>query len=203
MKKNFKKIFLKLILSSLFLMLLGCGSSPKTNFYLLSAQRDVDVSVTENLSIGVWAVKLPELIDRPEIVTRTGAFTINRADFHRWASGLSSNVSSLIANELSTNFQTSHVDVSPWSSYRKFDYQVKVHIRTFLGELGKQTVLDGGYVILNGKGNKKLAEEAFSLKAKTPGNTYQDMASSMSELVVALSNKISETIALRIKQKAK
>jgi len=197
-----QKTIQRLFISSLVLWLTGCGTSPKTDFYVLNSQRDVEVNVTENLAIGVWAVKLPELIDRPEMVTRTGPFTVKRADFHRWASGLSSNVSSLIANELSIHFQTSHVDVSPWSSYRKFDYQVKIHIRTFLGELGKESVLDGVFVILNGKGNEKLVEQAFSLKVKTGGNTYQDMAASMSELVVDLSAKISGSIRARLKSKA-
>ena len=78
-----------------------CGTSPKTNFYLLSAEHDADITTTNKISIGVCKVKLPELIDRPEIVTRTGTHTIDLADFHRWAGGLSSNVCLLIANELS------------------------------------------------------------------------------------------------------
>jgi len=194
MRIKIKNNLLKICLSGFLLILTACGTSPKTNFYLLSSQRDVDVNVEEDISIGVWEVKLPELIDRPEIVTRKGTFSIERADFNRWAGSLGSNISSLVANELSNNLQTSHVDVSPWSSYRKFDFQVKVHIRTFLGELGGQSVLDGGYVILSGKGSEKLAEEAFSLKVNAKGDTYSDLAASMSDLVIQLSKKISTSI---------
>lgn len=184
----------KFLLSGLFVLLTACGTSPKTDFYMLSMQRSVDEGLTGNLSVGVWKVKLPEIIDRPEIVTRSGPFTIERADFNRWAGSLSDNVSLLIANELSHALQTSHVDVSPWSSYRNFDYQIKVHVRTFLGELGGESVLDGGYVILNGKGNQKLSEQAFALKVKTEGKTYRDMAASMSVLVADLSVRISASI---------
>jgi uncharacterized protein len=175
-------------------LLTACGSSPKTNFYMLSAERELHNLVTENISVGVWKVKLPGLIDRPEIVTHTGAYTIELADFDRWGGDLGSNMSLLIADELSYHLKTGQVDVSPWSSYRKFDYQVKVHVRNFGGELGGDSEINGAYVILNGDGSKKLTEALFSFKEKVKSKKYSDMAKAMSQLVMSLSEKISTSI---------
>jgi len=186
--------FRKLSLIFLTILLSACGTSPKTHFYLLSAERNTDITTTDKISIGVWKVNVPELIDRPEIVTRTGPHTINLADFHRWAGGLSNNMSLLIANELSYNLQTGHVDVSPWSAYRNFDYQVKVHIREFDSVPGGTGSIKGAFVILNGKGNKKLLEERFSFKETVKGESYSEIAATMSRLVVSLSAKISQAI---------
>jgi len=186
--------FRNIILIFLAVLLSACGTSPKTHFYLLSAEHDTDITTTDKISIGVWKVKLPELIDRPEIVTRTGMHTIDLADFHRWAGGLSSNVSLLIANELSYNLKTGHVDVSPWSSYRNFDYQIKVHIREFDSVPGGTGSIKGAFVILNGKGNKKIIEEGFSFKEEVKDESYSEIAAAMSRLVVSLSTQISQAI---------
>jgi len=182
------------------ILLSACGTSPKTNFYMLSAEREASSYAQDSVSVGVWKVDLPDLIDRPEIVTRTGAYTIELADFHRWAGGLESNVSILIADELSNNLKTGHVDVSPWSSYRNFDYQVKVHIRKFDGQLGGESVLQGAYIILNGKGSIKILEHTFSFKEKLKGKDYSHMAEAMSYLVVQLAEKISSSISEQQKQ---
>ncbi len=191
------KILKSLLLIGVTVLFTACGTSPKTNFYLLSTEHSVDIQTTDKLTIGVWKVTLPDLIDRPEIVTRTGPNTINLADFHRWAGGLSNNVSMLIANELTYNLKTGYIDVSPWSAYRNFDYQVKVHIRTFEGQFGGDSNLKGAFVILNGKGNKKLSEQIFSFKEQVKTKEYTEMAAIMSRLVVALAGKIASEIELQ------
>lgn len=194
-------IFHKTLLTGIIILLSACGASPKTNFYILSAKHDNEIITHKKMAIGVWKVYLPELIDRPEIVTRTGTHTIKLADFHRWAGGLSSNISLLIASELSHNLKTGHVDVYPWSTYRNFDFQVKVHIWEFYGELNGKSKINGAFVILNGKGNKKIQEEVFSFEEKVKNENYSEMAAAMSRLVVSLSDKISQAISAQHSKK--
>lgn len=196
-----KKIIQFIYLISVSFLLSSCGTSPKTHFYILNSNHDSNLEAIEKIAIGVWQVKLPAVIDRPEMVTRTGKYTIDLADFHRWAGGLGGNINLLIAKELSYNLKTVQVDVSPWSAYRKLDYQVKVHIREFDGVLGGASYLTGSYVILNGKGNKKLEEDAFEFSESLKGNKHSDMASAMSMLVIKLSAKISDSISKRLKNK--
>jgi len=193
----FRKAFIFILL----ILLSACGVSPRTNFYLLSSERNTLSNVSGNVAIGVWKVNLPDLIDRPEMVTRTGPYTIDMADFHRWAGGLGSNVTLLIANELAYNLETAYVDVSPWSSYRNFDYQIKVHIRQFDGELGGESSLVGTFLILNGKGDKQILEESFSFKENVNDKNYSQLASAMSKLVIRLSDKISNAISKQISKK--
>ncbi len=194
-------IFKKLSVILLLLSLTACGTSPKTNFYLLSSDNDIEKSPDGNISIGIWQIALPELIDRPEIVTKTGPYTIDMADFHRWAGSLENNVTILIAEELSHNLNTGYIVISPWSSYRNLDYQIKVHIREFTGELGGESKLEGAYVILNGKGNKKFLEQSFSLKEKAKGKGYDDLVSAMSQLVIRLSAQISSAVSIQTHKK--
>ena len=153
------------------------------------------------MTIGLWKINLPELIDRPEIVTRTGAHTIELADFDHWADDLENNISTLIASEVSHDLRTGYVYISPWASSKKLDFQIKVHIRKFVGELDGDVKLEGTYIILIGKGKKKHFEEPFALIEKTKGNSYNDMVSAMSRLVIRLSDQISSTISDQINLK--
>lgn len=67
-----KKLIRNLCLMSLSVLLSSCGTSPKTNFYVLNSNHIGALETIEKISVGVWQVKLPDLIDRPEIVTHTG-----------------------------------------------------------------------------------------------------------------------------------
>jgi len=174
----------------------ACGNSAKTNFYMLNthAQAENFANSDESLRIGVWKVKLPELIDRPEIIARTDLYTIELADFHQWAGGLSNDITQLIAGELSRRLKTDRVVISPWSSYRKNQYQVKIHINRLDGELAGESVLSGAWSLLNAEGNKEITRDAFNYKAHSKEKTYSEMVKIQSQLVVQLAEQISRTI---------
>ena len=193
-------MFRFLLIASLMMCLAGCGSSPKTHFYVLNAEH-VSASLSDKkakvVGVGVWSVNLPKLLNRPEIVTRSDQYTIELADFHQWAGGLGNNMTRLIASELGRRLQSDRVVISPWSSYRKNDYQVKIHIDRFDGELGKEIVLSGAWSLLNSEGNKELTREAFTYKLQANGKSYSDMAAALSQLTVRLSEQIANVIAVQ------
>lgn len=178
--------------------LLGCGSSPKTHFYMLNAEKQADKQVElkmKSVAIGVWSINLPTLLDRSEIVTRKDQYSIELADFHQWAGGLANNMTRLIAGELSRHLQTDQVVISPWSSYRKNDYQLKIHIDRFDGELGGDVVLAGTWSLLNAKGDKELIRKAFVFKQLAGGKEYSDMVAVLSKLTIQLTEQIANVIA--------
>jgi len=189
-----------LLIAGLVIGLSACGSSPKTHFYTLSTSHLSDVHVEHSAAgvrIGVWRAKIPALLDRAEIVTRSGTHTVELADFHKWADRLDYNVSRLIANELSKRLQTDNVMISPWSSYANNDYQVKLNIDRFDGELGGEIVFRGSWSLLSGDGSKELVREVFTYKAQADGITYSDMIAALSKLTVQLAENIANNIAAR------
>lgn len=194
----FRHIFIVVLISGL----TACGSSPKTHFYMLNAENAPD-SISQKkaggVGVGVWKVQLPLLLDRYEIVTRTDLYSIELADFHQWAGSLGNNMTRLIASELGRRLQTDRVVISPWSSYRKNDYQVKIHVERFDGVLGGETVLSGAWSLLNAQGNKELARKSFSFKTPTKGKEYSDMVAALSQLTVRLSEQIAGVISVQDK----
>ena len=60
--------------------LAGCGSSPKTNFYTLSAAAaPAPAGPRISYSVAIAAITLPDGIDRPQLVVRTGANQVSVA----------------------------------------------------------------------------------------------------------------------------
>jgi len=184
------------LIVSFIILLSACGSSPKTHFYMLNTHSPAEKVINNdgNLRIGLWKIKLPELLDRQEIITRTGPYTIELADFHQWAGGLGNNITQLIADELSQNLKTDRVVISPWSSYRKNQYQIKIHISRFDGVLGGESILSGSWSLLNAAGDKEITRDAFNYKAFSTDKTYSEMVKIQSQLVVQLAEQISSTI---------
>ena len=182
-----------LLMVTLALGLSACGVSPKTHLYVLNSGQD-EVSQTEGLGIGVWKVKLPELLDRAEIVTRHGEYEIELADFHHWAGRLGPNIDAIMVKGLSQRLATNNVSSSPWPGQRTIDYQVWVHMDRFDGQLNGEAVVSGTWILLNGKGSEELTRGPFAVQAPVNGGEYSDIVASLSQLTTQVVDVIAEEI---------
>jgi len=188
---------------SLLVLLTACGSSPKTDFYLLSAEQGSKVQGTNANSgpaIGVWRLRLPGYLERSEIVTRDGEYEIRLADFAWWAGNLDENMTQLVANQLSQSLQSNQVVVSPWPSYWKVEYQTIVRVERFDGALGGEAVLRGVWSLLDADGQKELRREAFEFKESAAGestptaSSYEALVAALSRLTVQLAEQVAKGI---------
>ena len=186
-----------ILIAGLLVLLTACGSSPKTDFYRLNTN-NVSVAQAANANkgpaVGVWRVKLPDFMDRSEIVTRDNQFKVKIADFSWWAGSLAQNMTLLITTELSQRLQSNQVVVSPWPSYRKIDYQIRIRVERFDGELGGEVVLRGLWSILDGERTKELNSNVFEFKMNTVDLTYQEMVAAMSQLTVQLAAQLADGV---------
>jgi uncharacterized lipoprotein YmbA len=93
---------MRLAAAAAFMMLLaGCGSSPASKFYVLTAdlapQRGAAVAAS---TVALGRVSLPGALDRPQIARRRGGNEIVFADEERWAAPLDDMVRRLLADDL-------------------------------------------------------------------------------------------------------
>ena len=190
------------LMVGLLCLVAACGSSPKTEFFMLNPDDEptVQANASQGPAVGIWTVILPEVLDRSEIVTRENRHKIKMADFSWWASALDKNMTLMIAVQLSRHLQSNRVVTSPWPTYVKNDYQITLLVSRFDGELGGEVVLKGLWNILDGEGEKKLAEYVFEFKTNAADPTYQSMVEAMSQLTMQLSEQLVEGI---IDQEAK
>ncbi|WP_322007335.1 PqiC family protein [Paraburkholderia tropica] len=89
----------------------GCGS-PTPDFYAMHGDARMDAApVAATMCIVVSPVTVPDLVDRPQIVTRTADNRIDLNEFARWAEPLKADIARVIADDLAQRLATARVSV--------------------------------------------------------------------------------------------
>ncbi|WP_321943661.1 PqiC family protein [Paraburkholderia tropica] len=81
----------------------GCANSPATRFYTLSSADVVRQPVSVR-TIMIDPVTVPELIDRPQIVSTEGANRVSVDEFAQWAEPLKRQIGRVLASDLTQSF---------------------------------------------------------------------------------------------------
>lgn len=140
------------------------GTSQPAAYYVMAPQENLsaDLPPLADLAVGVGPVKLPKLLDRPHIVTRTGQHRMAISEFHRWGDSLKEQVTGTLVENLSTLLQTPHVSAYPWERAFKPGYQLYVDIRRFDGRIGGPVVLSAVWWVIDYPHQKRLKTQRFS-----------------------------------------
>jgi uncharacterized lipoprotein YmbA len=187
------------VLSTLPVVMAGCvGSSAPTRLYVLTPGLDAAVAplgtrATCSPALGVGPVRLPGLLDRPQIVTRRGADEITQAEFDRWAEPLADTVPRVLAENVAALQKTDRIAVFPWDPAQSVQYQLVVDVMRFDGAVGGDVVLDARWRILAADG-KELAVNRSVLTQPTGRAGYQAVVTAMSRALTALSREIAATL---------
>lgn len=120
------------------------------HFYTLSdgSTGSVPPQVTSNAWPGVMisAVTVPELVDRPQIVTRDGANRVSVAEQHLWAEPLRNGISRVLAVRLARTLadagQPAQVGAYPQTSIPHPDYRITIDVQRFDAVPGGDAVID-------------------------------------------------------------
>lgn len=194
------KHYTYLLVCALALLQLGCSVGKATkpsDFYVLSAEPDSSgKTLPASMSLGVGPVTLPDLYDRPQIVTRPETNRIALAEFDRWGGDVRDNLRRVLAHNLSTRLGTDAVRLFPWSGSNTPDLQVTVAFQRFDGDLGGTVKLSGIWRVLDGDRGCELARRSFTLRENTAGQAYADYVSALSAGLASLSQEIAARVAL-------
>lgn len=192
-----------LILGSL-VFVAGCLPSAQTEqakFYLLrstsreSAHRGPREKLgPRELSVGVGPVDLPQYLDRPQIVTRTAGSELTIHEFDRWAERLQDNFTRVMANNIGLLLNTGQVFVFPWGSSVSIDYQVKMEVSEFIGQLGGPSSLAARWSIIGDDGTNVLLTRRSQFQARAPDATYEGLVTAMNETLTNLSREVADAI---------
>jgi uncharacterized lipoprotein YmbA len=127
----------------------GCASS-RPNFYTLSALAKPSGASTGS-SVAVGPVTVPYIVDRPQIVVRTGPNQVDVDDFNLWGSPLGDDIARVVAANLAATLGTSQVSVSPAATSFGARYRVAIDVILFDSSLGDSATLDAVWVVRSPK----------------------------------------------------
>ena len=122
-------------------VLAGCGSSPPARYFTLDAEAPAAApapAVEAALySIVVGPVTVPEAVDRPQLVLRSGANRVELAEDGRWAAPLKSEIPRVIADRLAALLPGTRVATSQQRAATPPDYRVVIDIQRFDSDPGE------------------------------------------------------------------
>jgi len=199
MKTIFSIRFAAVILCISLAILSGCASSKPTRFYtlssLVSSEKAIKATPTEqDISIGIRPVRLPEYLDRPQIITLTSTNKLKLAEFDKWAEPLNENISRVLAGSLSTLLSTDRVFIFPWNRALSIEYRVAVDVIRFEGTLGERIVLKANWTVFGDYGKKEIMTRTTSYTERIEGQDYGAMVAAMSRTLEGLSQDIAHAI---------
>lgn len=175
----------------------GCLSShtPHPRYYVLDpVAREAVTRDGAPLSVEIFSVRLPQYLERPQIVTRRQANQLRLAEYHQWGGNLRKNIGRVLARNLAVLLNTPHVSVAPHLSPRPADFRVELDITQF-------ERLASGHVRLSAqwrlsRQGEVMATRIVNIDSQTPldADDYAGMVSAMNALLARLSSQIARAI---------
>jgi uncharacterized protein len=147
--------------------LLTPGPQPKTRFYMLSSPASSGRAVQPlatlpDVALGIGPIRLPEYLDRRNIIVRNSGNELELAEDSQWAEPMGDTVSRVLADNLSVLLGTHRITQFPWRSSMPVDYQLTIQVAQFDGVPGEQVVLRAQWQVFTGDG-KKLLDSGYSV----------------------------------------
>jgi len=183
------------------LALAGClGSSRPSRFYTLAPLqiRNGQGGTPPDATLAIGPVEIPESIDRPQIVTRTGANELVVAEFDRWGGSLDSEISGALVATVRDRLASQQIAVAPWRSAILSgvgpSYRAAVSVSRFDGIPGQSVVLQGRWELI-GQSGESLGVREATVTEKIDGAGYDALVAAMQKVLVRFGQQMADSVA--------
>ncbi|QGZ58344.1 PqiC family protein [Paraburkholderia acidiphila] len=152
---NRRNVTLHTVLAAALVCLAGC-SSPSPTFYALRADDGSAATSTAApavptgavaLDVVVGPVTVPDMVDRPQIVTRNADNTIEMNEFARWAAPLKLDIGRVVAADLAQRLGAARVSTVDVGATTPPAWRVRVDITRIDSVLGDSVTIDAQWVV--------------------------------------------------------
>ena len=177
------------------LALAGCPGNAPTRLYVLTATTDKPASTSpEGVAIGVGPITLPKYLDRPQIVTRVAANSLDQANLDQWGGDLNDNITRVVATNLSNLLATDRVSLYPWKDGAPVDFQVTMDISRFEQDKDGSAVLNVFWSIVNPKDGTVLLmrRSSYTQSAGEPAASQSDNPRPFDAQAAAMSRDLAQ-----------
>jgi len=169
----------------------GCAS-PRSDFYALSPSSKA-VPATAEYSVSVGPVSVPEIVDRPQIVVRTGPNEVFIDEFHRWGSPLRDDIARIVAENLSALLGAPQVSVFRHPTSTAATYRAAVDVMAFESVPGGSAALDAVWLV-RGAGDRAVVPGRTTVREAVSGDGFAALVAAHSRALGTLSGDIADAI---------
>jgi len=179
----------------------GCVSvpnSPNPKFYMLRAidesQAAQKFTVAPNMIIGIGPVKIPEYLNRPQIVTRDNNNMLIFAQFDRWGESLDIGLGRLIRENLIAMLPGATLEMFPWGLDVPVKYQVFIDVVQLESELEKDMFFAVQWSIFDIDKKKMVLIKRSEFRQSISPHNYSGLVKTLSAACASLSSEIAEAV---------
>ena len=180
------------------LLLAGCASnSVPTRYYSLAALDTAGSPATPiaaNVTLGIGPLEMPETLDRIGIVSIKSGNELNVSTYNIWAGDLRESVLRVLADNISSQLDHDRVWSFPWDNRNRPEYQLRIVIEEFSGQMGKDVSLRAKWTLLGEFGRKELLTRRSSFAQEVEGRSYRSYVAALNTAL----NNFSGTLATEI-----
>ena len=183
---------MKRVLLAVAMIAWGCGSTPASRFYTLSAAPPASrPAVASDLSVAVGPVSVPLTVDRPQMVVTLNSNQVRLDELNRWASPLANNVARVVAENLVSMLGTPHVILSPQTA--NVDYRAAIEVQRFESAPGEAATLDAVWTVSHDADGRSRTGRTTAREA-APDGSYDGLTAAHSRAVARLSRDIADAV---------
>lgn len=183
---------MKRVLLAVAMIAWGCGSTPASRFYTLSAAPPASPpAVASDLSVAVGPVSVPLAVDRPQMVVTLNSNQVRLDELNRWASPLANNVARVVAENLVSMLGTPHVILSPQTA--NVDYRAAIEVQRFESAPGEAATLDAVWTVSHDADGRSRTGRTTAREA-APDGSYDGLTAAHSRAVARLSRDIADAV---------
>jgi uncharacterized lipoprotein YmbA len=198
---NMSRLILLNILVSL--LLIGCSSSPQVNYYTLSpANTAFSQDGEEAVTLGLGPLRLPEYMNRSQMVTRGAGAELQVHEFNRWAEPLGPAINRIVSTDVDSLLDGVVVYTFPYEAMIRNDVDYRL-----LGDINRFEADSSGLVVLETQWGVASTESElvvlprrgrYTAQAARP-NDPASIAVAMNEALVKFSRDIAKRFGDAVK----
>lgn len=181
---------------SLLLALSACNVSPKSTVYLLKTVEPAQAKLVTQQSVSIYlqSVNFPDYLDRPQMVLRKDAVTLNVEEFQRWGEPLNTSFERVFRANLEMRLASAKVLSKKTFSAMVFDYQLAIDISRFDTDAQQQAILQLNWTLLNGAGDKILLTSPEQITVPINADNFHARVEAQSAAIAILADKVAAQV---------
>jgi uncharacterized lipoprotein YmbA len=177
-------------------LLVACGSSPPTRFYILNEIAPPSAShapaAANQVPVRIEPVAIAAELDRPELVRRTGPNRVHVAGSERWAAPLSDQIRRVLSDDLSARLPPGLVADPSEPATTDPRRLLTIAIAEFYGDDSCAVSLRASWSMTNPHAASQRGSEQLQLPSSAP--CPGELPAAMSRALAALSDRLAAVI---------
>jgi uncharacterized lipoprotein YmbA len=180
----------------------GCISipnSPTPRFYALSVagkdQLGKAIKAPFSALVGIGPVKLPEYLDRPQIVTEDKWNMLQFAQFDRWGGSLDLGLARLVREDIAILLPGAKLNLYPWNPSIAVKYQVIIEVVELDSQLDGDMHFAVQWTVIGLQDPKTVIIKRSDFRTAINPHNYSGLAQTLSNDCSSLSVEIAQELA--------